>query len=202
MHTIIDPKTKEVFVHLDNNDLKYARELAIKFCKYHEWGDKASVNTKTYSQGVLNTPTDNNKTERIGVYGEMAFSHLTGLPIDDKKKERGNKYDFITKDNIKLEAKCSLILYPYCFIKAIHENGYEIPLNSDYYFFSYIYEQNKNERNATSIVIKVHGFFSKKDILKNKKERIVPALSPKYNWKNYKIEFNELTHPLTFLRNF
>jgi hypothetical protein len=209
------PNKKSVLVYLDEKIVKECRERGVSFCKFKKWGDKAPAETKDWRKGILNDKDDPSQAERIGQYGEVAFSMFSGIEVDKEVKDKGNKFDFSMKDGKLIEVKTNKVVYkdatkskgyygPF-FIKAIDERGRKLPLKSDFFIFTSIYEHNgkvnkgsyRSEIDATWIVIEIHGIITKEQLLKNAEERLAPAL--KGSHQNYYISEEELMSPASFL---
>ena len=217
------PNYKSIFVTLQEEEVEFCRDLAEKRCKFKKWGDKANSKNKEWRKGVLNDEDDPSCAERIGLYGEEAFSILTGLLVDETVSEKGDKgWDFLLEDEnkkYKLDVKTSKIVYSKknnygeFYIKATNDKGTIKTLKSDYYLMASIAHHNGiiinkkgylSEKDATMIIVELHGFVSKENILKNKKERLgKPVTSNKEaHWKNYYIKKEELIEPIEFLWNY
>jgi len=189
-----------ILVTLDEEDIKYCRDLAIKRCKFKKWGNSA------YGRGGLNSAKDPSCTERIGMYGELAFKVLTGKPIDEKISDKGDSgWDFKFIDN-KLDVKAQRKLADHpkgeFYITATDKNGNLKKLRADSYFFGIIASHNgsQTEIDATRVIVEFYGFISKENVLKNKEERLAPCISKKFvNMKNYYVKKSELINPVDFL---
>ncbi|KKK92166.1 hypothetical protein LCGC14_2705660 [marine sediment metagenome] len=189
-----------ISVTLDEEDVKYCRDLAVKRCKFKKWGDTP------YGRGGLNSAKDPSCTERIGMYGEIAFKVLTGKPIDEKISDKGDSgwdFEFIN-NNLDVKTQKRLADHPKgeFYITATDKNGNLKELRADSYFFGIIASHNgsKTEIDATRVIVEFHGFISKEDVLKNKEERLAPCISKKFvNMKNYYIKKSELINPVDFL---
>lgn len=209
------PFKDTVLVYLDENMVNECKERAVSFCKYKKWGDSASEQSKQWKKGILNDENDPSQAERIGQYGELAFSILTGIDVDKEVNDNGNKYDFPLLNNQKVEIKTSKILYkeatkskgyygPF-FIKATNEYGKRLPLRSDYYVFTSIFNHNGtvvskgrlSDIDATMVMIEIHGFISKEQILDNTIQRENSALNGKHT--NYYIKEEEIISPISFI---
>jgi hypothetical protein len=211
-----------VLVTFDEEKVKYCRDLGWGRKKYDIWGEIASEQNKEYRKAPLNDdPKDRSRAERIGVYGEKAFSLLTGLPVDETISDRGDKWDFVIPGKeIKVDVKTHSILYdekadkenkygPF-FITATNGFGKPKTLYPDYYCFVVIAEHNGTtksnrgfitDKNATKVVVEVYGLISKESILANKEKRIGSPMTNKKgsNWKNYYIKEEELEDPILFM---
>jgi len=215
----VDQNNKSVFVSLDKNDIEFCKKLAEKRSKYKIWGDKATPKNKAWDKGFLNSKKDSSRTERVGLYGEKAFSILTGLPVDETVSKKGDKgWDFeivVNKQNIKIDVKTSLKeiwrenIDSRLYMRADDRRGKLKVLKANYYFLtSVIYydsilfkDKKTTDINADNLIIEMHGVITKEDILRKKEERIGgPATKNKNaNWKNYYIEREELVSPIEFL---
>jgi len=147
--------------------------LAKRFSKKELWSKK---NNKFYrwGAGILNTGQIPYKAELVGILGEMAFSKMSGLPIDSEYKKRGNSHDFKTKikptlRNVNIEVKTRLKDFGDVYVKRYDENGNIISLKSDIYVFCHlqtswneIEEKITNEETMKPILISIDGVISKK----------------------------------------
>jgi len=211
----VDSNKNLVHISLDRNAINYCWTLAEGRMKYHKWGDNASTpESKEWLQGLQNNEKDKFKTERIGLYGEKAFSLLTGLPVDETIKSKGDKWDFMIGDK-KIDEKNHKIFYkeitekknlygPF-FFKATSNDGKRLlPLKSDYYFFSYLNDfEDINEMTTNEIIVTMCGAITKEEISKYRKARIGdPLTRKKVKFKNYYINEKELISPVDFLWQF
>jgi hypothetical protein len=205
---------KTVLVTLDKETVAYCKALAWERKKFKEWGDKVPEDKKMYPQGILNNAKDIFKTERIGMYGEKAFSIFTGLPLDETISEKGDPgYDFLLNSSekiIKLDVK-NQVSDDFTMNKNSYGEFYvrtDRIRRSDAYFFTTTFEHNgtivnkygdRSEVDATKIEVRLYGFITKEDILKNKEERIRPCRKKSGDWKNYEVKKSELISPLDFM---
>jgi len=162
-----------LIVKIPINDVYYSLTLAKKFSKKELWSKK---NDKFYrwGAGLLNTGRIPYKAELVGILGEMAFSKISGLPMDSKYKKRGNTHDFRTKikptlRNVNIEVKTRLKDFGDVYVKRYDENGNIISLKSDIYVFCHLKTPwNKienhiiNQEKMKPIIVSVDGVISKK----------------------------------------
>jgi len=213
-------KGKSVFINLNTKDIIYCKELSLKREKREIWGNRANEKNKKYRTGIINTDNDPTRVARIGLYGEKAFNILTGIPIDESISDRGDEgWDFIIGKNpeTKIDIKNSAYEPPLrsnnygeFYLRAdSDEKGKFKKLKSDIYVFSSIAYHNgttKNAKgflsdlNATNVIVQIHGYIHKDNILKNKTERLGdPIIKNSKNWKNYYINKKELLSMTDFL---
>jgi hypothetical protein len=205
-----DINDKSIYVYLNADDLEYCHKIAKIRCKYKKWAKKGAKNDR-YDKGILNSDDDPYRTERIGIYGEKAFNLITGLPIDEEERPKGDPgWDFILPDSqIKIDPKHSLTSHDTFYIKAAKSSLKPQKPKSDFYVFSYNYNpEGLAEKDARDLWIKIVGVISKKSILENAKERIGKPLvksgfddDGKPKWLNYYIKKEELIDPITFFWN-
>ena len=124
---------KEVWrVDLCEADIVLARNLSSEM-----W-----VNTKKgeWGSGLINTKDDPYRAERIGRMGEIAFSKLTGLPVNISYIKGGDKCDFTLEDGRTVNIKTAAKLYEYRagLIRATTSNLNRVVLHNDLYIFSYV----------------------------------------------------------------
>lgn len=172
-----------MIVNLDSNDMSLALTLAKRFSKKDQWSTR---NDKFYrwGAGMINTDTMPYKAELVGILGEIAFSKISGLPVDTEYKKNGNSYDFYaqintSKRNVNIEVKTRLKDYGDVYIKRYDENNRIINLKSDIYVFCHIKTSWKkiensvlNQEEISNVKISVDGVISKKRL---EKQEIKPA---------------------------
>ena len=208
-----------MIIILDKKDIEYCILLAKKRAKYknEHWQQNK------YRKGLLNSDKNPYLSERLGVYGEMAFSKFLGkIPLDENISDIGDPgYDFIYK-NKKIDTKTQwqpaywaikkYNCYGPFYLSADDKNGREKELKADIYFFETIDSILKNGKKlniedikeigsdleATQISIKLWGYISKENILKNKeqrKNRVLWENKGPGNKYNYYIKATELLFP-------
>lgn len=114
------------------------------------------ANTKkgAYGKGILNSNEDKTKTERTGLLGEMAFAKITGLAVNFDYKEGGEDHDFVCDaGTIDVKTAAKLTRYKSMLIYAKSGSGKEIPLTSDYYVSAFVSHENREEKQATVIIV-------------------------------------------------
>lgn len=73
-------------VILDSDEVAIAKEVS-KNWGTQTWGDCG------YNGGLLNSESDPRRTERIGIYGQIAFGKLMNRPVDLAYRADGDAYD-------------------------------------------------------------------------------------------------------------
>ena len=101
----------------------------------------ASSKKGNYGRGLINTEGDPTKVERTGLLGEMAFSIVSGLPVDFSYKKGGDKTDFILNGKT-VDVKTAASNYKANCIKAYTPNGAYVFRELDIYVAAYIEEDN------------------------------------------------------------
>lgn len=96
-----------------------------------------------WGSGLINTPQDEYRAERMGILGEMAFAKIFGYSVNLNYCEGGEIYDFEIMDK-KIDVKTSYKYQGAAFIKAVNVNGSVIKLVSDYYVFAFIMSERLN----------------------------------------------------------
>lgn len=144
-----------------------------------------------FGNGLINTRQDKYKVERIGREAEIAFSRLTGLPIDSEYRPCGDTCDFVSSSG-SIDIKCSFgahktqgLIRVYANEKALQLDK-KIPLLSDYYVFSSVVDENRFHKIAT---IKFHGYLSSGAVGQCPIEK---SLFPKSEHYNYVVPFDSL----------
>jgi|GEM_PF-3195115 len=203
-----DDQKKSYLVDLTGKELKESCEIAWNFCKFFHWAN-ASPEELAYRQGLMNTPEDPYKVERIGVYGEMAVSLITGWPMDKKVRMHGNEWDFVHngfKVDIKThfgyyhEAAYIQKKYGAYFIKATNGKGELGNLKSDFYLFCNISlpKFRRDEYNAQLVQVEVVGAIDKNRVLENADERRSRAFWG--NFEDYYVKKSEMIRIADFIK--
>lgn len=112
----------------------------------------ASSKTGGYGKGLINTKIDPIKTERTGLLGEMAFSIVTGLPVDFSYKNGGDKTDFILNGKT-VDVKTAASNYKANCIKSYTPNGKYVFRELDIYVAAYVVEDT-----GESAVVNLVGY--------------------------------------------
>ncbi len=180
---IINIHNKEcIIVNIKSDEYQKAEEIS-----KNRWSNEK---TGTYGEGLCNTTTDPYRATRTGILGEIAFSKITNLPVDDQYKKGGDKYDFIINNKYKIDVKFAIYDRGENLILDTNKNGEKIPLNKHIYVFGYIQSEDKIGKNATAIIT---GFLLKENV-KNCKI----GLGKGYTHLNYVVPKQE-TKPITKL---
>ncbi len=226
---LFNHNTQETFVLLEYPDILKCVKLSGDFSKWELWADKSKQksDTRNYGSGILNTSKDKYKTEREGLFGEMAFSILSGIPIDEKIRKHGNDWDFSLRYNnmylhidvkntqkIRNYGKGQFIIKNSSWKTTYYNKNGDIcynnrkicPLKSHAYFFTsdHVFVDSKNRKKESfgpdimRIIIKMHGIISAKRINKNRNDRVGPSPWNKANWDCIYVKQSELMPPLTF----
>lgn len=184
-----------------SNKIKKCFEIFIdekEYLKCEEASRNRWSNTKIggYGRGIVNSSKDPFKVERTGLLGELAFAKVFDLEVDFSYKKFGDEYDFIYK-NMKIDVKTETYLHDYhCgLIYSVSASGKKIPIKSDLYVFSFIKEDNQENKNAKVVLI---GTIFKSEV---EKKPDSPAKVKKLKHKNKEIPYSEL-HSIHNLYNY
>lgn len=105
-----------------------------------------------YGKGLKNTAEDPKRVERSGKLGEMAFARLCGLGVDLSYRKLGDDMDFSIM-GIKIDVKTSLRNQGFGLIYAQAPGGRKLDLKCDRFVFAYIADDNREEEEATVVVV-------------------------------------------------
>jgi len=219
---IHNPDTGITYVMLGIDDILKCVKLSGDFSKFEAWGGNDASkrdNAENYGAGILNNSKDTRKTERQGLYGEVAFNILTGLPMDEVVREKGNDWDFTYsfKNTYRhLDVKNTGSFRDRCgkgeFMIKNSDWRYGpkkiYPLKSDAYFFTHhlVLLDNSNQKHeifgpkVSKIIVKMNGAISKKRIESNREERVGPSPISWAKWDNIYVRDSELVRPMDFFR--
>jgi len=136
-----------------------------------------------WGKGYKNTSDDPRKVERSGRLGEMAFTNLTGSPIDLSYIEGGDRQDTVFRKKT-VNIKVAFALYGVIMVRC-EMNGRQLTLHEDMYVFSYLSNDDREKKSAT---IDFLGCLLKPELLSK------PRVSRK-EWVNYECPYSEL-HPM------
>jgi hypothetical protein len=135
-----------------------------------------------YGYGLLNSPLDRHRTERLGRIGEKALSLYLNKEVDFEYKVGGDNGDL--KSEKIVDIKTASRNYGKLLIQAKSEFGYCITLKSDYYVGAYcVSECAKNKLAEIELV----GWINKRKVIT---KPIVPAMRGTH--KNYEVKYSEL----------
>ena len=187
---IYNSQTGVTYVLLNRDDILKCVKLSGDFSKYEQWGgsDTNRLDDRdNYGAGIWNTSKDKYKTERIGLFGEVSFSILSGLPLDEEIRTGGNSWDFIAhvKKDITLDVKNTATFkerpdkYGEFIIKnSTWEHGLKkvYPLKAHGYFFTsnFVFLNDNNNKfwdfnsKVTKIIMRMHGAISANKIENNR----------------------------------
>jgi len=187
-----------MIVELNSDDISNALTLAKRFSKKELWSKRDNKFYK-WGAGMINTETMPYKAEFVGILGEIAFSKISGLPVDSEYRRKGNSYDFNTQINtskrdVNIEVKTRLRDYGDVYVKRYDDNNRLVTLKSDIYVFCHIKTTwNKIEKailkheEIDNIKINIDGVISKKRL---EKQEIKPAFNGSH--KNLVCSVNDL----------
>ena len=217
---IYNSQTGVTYVLLNRDDILKCVKLSGDFSKYEQWGgsDTNRLDDRdNYGAGIWNTSKDKYKTERIGLFGEVAFSILSGLPLDEEIRTGGNSWDFIAhvKKDITLDVKNTATFkerpdkYGEFIIKnSTWEHGLKkvYPLKAHGYFFTsnFVFLNDNNNKfwdfnsKVTKIIMRMHGAISANKIENNREERVGQSPVKNAKWDNIYINDSELLRPSIF----
>lgn len=138
-----------------------------------------------WGKGMINTPKDRRKAERIGRLGEMAFAKLFGASIDLSYRKNGDNKDCTYKDKrIDIKTSSTYPRYNAGLIRAVTEHGKKLRLKCNIYVFGYLKEENREKKSATIVLV---GYEEKEQI---EKLELKPAILGKH--LNYQIPYLHL----------
>ncbi len=217
---LYDFNKDKLYVMLTRDDILKCIKLSGDFSKYEQWGgaDAAKRNNRNnYGAGILNTDEDPYSTEREGLFGEMAFHILSGLPIDDKVRKKGNQWDFVIPAG---EGKRTLDVKNTKEVKNYFGKGEFLIKNSDWrygkkkicqlksdaYFFTsdYLFLSKDNnvlpcfQYDVQKIIMRIHGAISRKRLMRDRSKMIAPSPINGATWDNIYIKGSDLTTPICF----
>jgi len=219
---IHNPYNGKTHVMLNRDDIRKCVKLSGDFSKYEQWGGNDSSrldNRDNYGAGIWNTSKDKYKTERLGLFGEVAFSTLSGLPLDEEIRTGGNSWDFIAhvKRDITLDVKNTASFkkrpdkYGEFMIKnSTWEHGPKrfYPLKAYGYFFTsncaFLNDSNNKfwefKGEVTKIIMRMHGAISANKIENNREERAGSSPVENAKWDNIYVNDLELMRSLDFFK--
>ncbi|MEK6882385.1 MAG: hypothetical protein AABY22_22385 [Nanoarchaeota archaeon] len=138
-----------------------------------------------WGRGLINDE-DPFKAQRIGAFGEMAFSKVLKVPVNFIYREFGQNEDFILLKKYLVDVKTSNG-YPRSnsgLIRAYTNTGKKLPIKCHFYIFAYLESEDPKKREA---IVNLVGFEKRNRILKRE---VVNA--EKGDHYNYKIPYSEL----------
>lgn len=143
------------------------------------------ANTKkgNYGKGLCNSQDDPYKPVRIGLIGQMAFSKILGTPVDLSYRQFGDEYDNLI-DGYKIDIKCATQNFGNCLIYYKNEWGKIIKLDKDIYVFSFLENEDRQNKKATVIIV---GYLLKDEIKECKIKQ------GKGGHLNYMVKLNEVS---------
>ncbi len=215
-----NPNTGITYVMLTSDDILKCIKLSGDFSKYEAWGGSDASkrdDPNNYGAGILNTTKDKYKCEREGAFGEVSFSILSGLLLDEEIRASGNDWDFVIpyrKEERYLDVKNTQEFKLY-FDKGefiIRNSNWKYgkkkicPLKADAYFFTSdrVFLTGNNERVhnfrpvVSKIIMRMHGAISAKRVEENREERVSPSPWGSATWDNIYVKDEELTRPIDF----
>ena len=137
-----------------------AKAIHNSYAMGKDWGTKK----QDWGNGMLNSDNDPRKTERVGQFGEQAFSALSGIPTDDEVREKGNQFDFVLPDGKKAEVKCRSKDYGAHLVRAYYDSqkSRKVVLKSDIYVFATMVKDSRDEKEPA--VIALNGWATREEI--------------------------------------
>ena len=149
-------------------------------CSANRWSNKKKG---VYGRGLINNINDPYRAERIGLLGEAALAQYINRKVNYKYVEGGNPFDF-QLNNLKIDIKTAAKSYGCGLIRAQNQYKKQIKLTSDIYIFSYIEEENREDKKA-AVILK--GWMERENV---EKCQVVPARIGKHY--NYQIDYEKL----------
>jgi hypothetical protein len=157
-----------------------------------------------YRQGLLNSDENPYVAERLGAYGEFAFSKFVGgIPLNETVSRYGDRGTDFRNFGTTIDAKfqwepshkaIQLNYFGPYYVTATDRFGKEKQLKSNIYFFLTMHQVMKAENGkykevsrqdvkklgkdleADFIIMELRGYIYRDTILANKEERIAPLL--------------------------
>lgn len=144
----------------------------------------SSTKVGTYGSGLINTPDDPRRVERVGRLGETALAKLCGLGVDLRYHQGGDKHDFEIF-GLTVDVKTSAKYCGYGLILAENEERRKIHPKCDRYVFAFVESDNRNAQQATVVIA---GYCTRLSLLTR------PSIPGFHGGKhrNYLIYFHEL----------
>lgn len=161
----------------------------------------STSNRSPYKRGMLNTPYDKNKTERIGWLGECACGKIFDVEIDFSYINGGDGgIDFVLSSNLSCDVKTSskgtMEKHGKNFIVAITDLGQEKELPADIYVGAFVFYDNKRRKEAMIALI---GWMTRSQVINNGIWKAHPTENnPEPKHWNYEMPFH-LQLPITDL---
>ena len=152
-----------------------------------------SSKKSSWGRGLINTEDDKKKAERTGLLGEMAFSKISGFPINIEYCEGGKDTDF-HKIDIKTATKKPD--YNAGLIRCASESKKKIQLKSDLYVFGYV--ENDLVQEKIAVVVLVGGEY-RENIEKTPIKRA--KLGHHYNYEVKYVDLIPIRQILMILEN-
>lgn len=117
-----------------------------------------------YNKGLINTEEDPHFAERVGRIGEMAFSKISGLPVDLEYKVKGDDYDFITDyGTIDVKTSCKLPSYKQILVTGATASGKLFDIKSQIFVAAYLAHEDRIAQKATVVIV---GWCDKEQLMK------------------------------------
>lgn len=148
--------------------------------------------SSAFGVGMISTPEDPYRTERVGVLGEAAFSKISGLPMDVSRINYGDEQDYVINKKHKVDVKCASRNNGVNLVRCVTSGGFEKPMDKDIYIMSYMKRENRQEKKAT---ISIVGFHTNKTL---KQCPVEPGLRPSRHM-NYESYFEDTKPIVPFL---
>jgi hypothetical protein len=132
----------------------------------HDVSSNMWANSKTghYGKGLINTKEDPYFAERVGKLGEVAFSKISGLPVDTKYKDKGDDFDFITDaGKIDIKTSCKLPSYKKLLVTGATSTRKLYDIKSDIFVSAFLAYEDREARKATIVIV---GWCNKDQLMK------------------------------------
>lgn len=153
-------------LQISMEDWHKAQQAAQSFWAHRKGG--------VWGGGLINTPLDPHRTERVGLLGEILFGKLIGVPADLSYREGGADADFLFPWGLRIEVKTALTPDFGALVRKTR-----IGLLSHVYVFCVVHP---GERSAT-----FYGYATVDQI-----RALTPVQSIKGNHQNYQIPYSDL----------
>lgn len=159
----------------------------------HETSSNMWANKKKgskYNKGLINTEEDPHFAERVGKLGEVAFSKISGLPVDIAYKEKGDDYDFVCPiGTIDVKTSCKLPAYKQMLITGESAGGAKFDIKSDIFVAGFLSHEDKilNENPWGKATVIIVGWCTKEEAMKGGLQKGKAG-----RHKNYEVHYRDL----------
>jgi len=150
-------------------------------------------NEDYYKKGMLNTPDDEDLTERSGRLGECACSKVFNAEVDFSRIDGGDSgIDFTLSSGLTVDVKTSQMhtvkYFGKNFTTAMTAKGAWKKLTADVYLGAFIEKEDRENRTATVVLT---GWMNRSQLFKNG-DHLAPETrrNPNPKHRNYEMPYN------------